>query len=283
MSKLQEQERVTERESKSMGEGAKFTPLPSHAFAPSSPSQSTIQTRNSKLEMREPTTDLAVAYAIALLAHYKFELRGYTSEELVNLWLGKYPANWVRMAVIEALYQGRYKAVSVEQFLTVWMRRGQPIYHFNREFERLISRKLPQNLTAPLDLTAVDLMEEYDFPPLIPSADDTTEDEASFEDRLGSSTATATEDSSSMVPSTYAELTEKSLQPKSQPPEVRSKVSSRSTYDVDWSRCDLKKSPIHQFTPPPDASDFFLKLKAVAHTQDATAGTVSKSLRNDGE
>jgi predicted lipoprotein with Yx(FWY)xxD motif len=97
--------------------------------------------------MREPTTDSAVAYAVALLSHYGFELRGYKAEELVNLWLRNYQANWVRLGVIEALYQGRYKAVSVEQILAVWARRGQPIYRFNHEFERLISRKLPQNLT----------------------------------------------------------------------------------------------------------------------------------------
>src|ERR671917_232976 len=108
----------------------------------------------------EPIKDSAVAYAVALLSHYGFELRGYKAQELVNLWLRSYPTKWIRLSVIEALYQGRYKAVSVEQILAVWARRGQPIYRFNHEFERLISRKLPQSLTARHNTARTDLSQE---------------------------------------------------------------------------------------------------------------------------
>ncbi|MUG97483.1 hypothetical protein F7734_36245 [Scytonema sp. UIC 10036] len=92
----------------------------------------------------ETSADLA----IALLIHYSFDLSGYSAIELVELWQRQYPGNWLHLAVIEALYQGRYKAISVQQILTCWQRRGQTIFHFNMEFERLICSKFPQSLTA---------------------------------------------------------------------------------------------------------------------------------------
>ncbi|HLO47262.1 MAG TPA: hypothetical protein VK211_02415 [Kamptonema sp.] len=78
------------------------------------------------------------AQAAALLVHYSFDISGDTVEELVGEWLTIYPAYWLRLAVVEALYQGRYKTVSVEHILAMWQRRGQPLYHFNHEFERLV-------------------------------------------------------------------------------------------------------------------------------------------------
>jgi hypothetical protein len=92
----------------------------------------------------ETTADLAVA----LLTHYSFDLSGYTASELVDHWKKIYPNHWLHLAVIEALYQGRYKAVSAQQILTLWQRRGHTTYHFNMEFERLICSKFPQSLTA---------------------------------------------------------------------------------------------------------------------------------------
>ncbi|MBY5285835.1 hypothetical protein ACOWPH_17180 [Anabaena sp. PCC 7938] len=82
-----------------------------------------------------------------LLVHYSFDLNGYSASELINRWRSDYPVNWLHMAVIEALYQGRYKAISVQQILNFWLRRGQVIYHFNMEFERLICSKFPEKLT----------------------------------------------------------------------------------------------------------------------------------------
>ncbi|MFB2835890.1 hypothetical protein [Floridanema evergladense] len=91
--------------------------------------------------------DAAAQVAAWLLGNYYFDLRGYQPCELVDSWLNYYPANWLRLAVIEALYQGRYKAVSVEQILIIWHRRNQALYHFNYEFETLICSKLPSELT----------------------------------------------------------------------------------------------------------------------------------------
>lgn len=99
-------------------------------------------------QMFAPAPETSADLAIALLVHYGFDLSGYSAVELVELWQKQYPGNWLHLAVIEALYQGRYKAVSVQQILTCWQRRGQAIFHFNMEFERLICSKFPQNLTA---------------------------------------------------------------------------------------------------------------------------------------
>jgi hypothetical protein len=94
-----------------------------------------------------PTHEL-LELATALLIHYSFDLSGHSATELVSRWQTQYPVNWLHLAVIEALYQGRYKAFSVQQILTFWQRRGQAIFHFNMEFERLICSKFPESLTS---------------------------------------------------------------------------------------------------------------------------------------
>ncbi len=84
-----------------------------------------------------------------LLTHYSFDLNGHNTNELINLWQLEYPIHWLHLAVVEALYQGRYKAISVQQILTLWRRRGETTYHFNMEFERMICSKFPERLTSP--------------------------------------------------------------------------------------------------------------------------------------
>ena len=87
-----------------------------------------------------PSSNRDLEQACLLLQEYSFELGGYVPEELMQLWqqaLEVDPA-WIRAAVLEALYQGRYKAFSVEQILSMWKRRRQPIRHFNPDFERLV-------------------------------------------------------------------------------------------------------------------------------------------------
>ncbi|MBU7586249.1 MAG: hypothetical protein KAF91_25855 [Nostoc sp. TH1S01] len=101
---------------------------------------------NSPMFTKTPET--AAELAAALLIHYSFDLSGYSATELVNRWQNQYPLDWLHLAVIEALYQGRYKAISVQQILAFWQRRQQAIYHFNMEFERLICSKFPEILTA---------------------------------------------------------------------------------------------------------------------------------------
>ncbi|MFM6277181.1 MAG: hypothetical protein ACKN9K_02535, partial [Dolichospermum sp.] len=78
-----------------------------------------------------------------------FDLNGYNTEHLIDKWQVEYPIHWLHLAVIEALYQGRYKAISVQQILTFWRRKGEATYHFNMEFERMICSKFPERLTCP--------------------------------------------------------------------------------------------------------------------------------------
>lgn len=85
-----------------------------------------------------------IAQAIMLLSHYGFDTKPHTTAERMGHWLDLYAADWIRAAIIEALYQGRYKAISVEHILTLWQKRGHPAPHFTGDFERIICRKLPE-------------------------------------------------------------------------------------------------------------------------------------------
>lgn len=75
--------------------------------------------------------------AAALLQTY-FQLAKQEAETFVLSWSQGYPSEWVYPAVIEALYQGRYKPISVEQLLRFWQRRGRSLPRFSSEFELLI-------------------------------------------------------------------------------------------------------------------------------------------------
>lgn len=83
-----------------------------------------------------------------LLTYYNFQDESQSQDQLLDHWLRSYPARWVRLALIEALYQGRYKSISVELLLQLWQRRGEPIYHFNGEFETLVCHNVPQTFTS---------------------------------------------------------------------------------------------------------------------------------------
>lgn len=87
------------------------------------------------------STSVEAQQAAALLNGYQFELGGHDARQWVSLWLESYRPTWIRDAVIEALYQGRYKSVSVRQILELWTRRGQPIRHVTHEFEAAVCRE----------------------------------------------------------------------------------------------------------------------------------------------
>ncbi len=88
--------------------------------------------------------------AFELLSYYSLEPEHYpqplTKSKVLDRWLRAYPEQWVRWALIESLYQGRYKTYSVEQILAMWYRRGQPTYHFNHEFESMICHNVPRRM-----------------------------------------------------------------------------------------------------------------------------------------
>ncbi|MEL6351841.1 MAG: hypothetical protein AAFR58_08755 [Cyanobacteria bacterium J06627_28] len=96
------------------------------------------------------STSLEAQQAADLLEGYHFELGNHDAPQWVSLWLEFYKPLWIRDAVIEALYQGRYKSVSVRQILELWQRRGKPIRHVTHEFETAVCREFGgAKLVAP--------------------------------------------------------------------------------------------------------------------------------------
>lgn len=93
--------------------------------------------------MTEISPEINLMQIATILNQYRFEMRGYKAQELIERWLPTYSLNWIRMAILEALYQGRYKVISVEEILKIWHRRGHPTFHFTGEFERLVCKNLP--------------------------------------------------------------------------------------------------------------------------------------------
>ena len=217
------------------------------------------------------TNDSAISYAIALLSHYGFELRGYTAQELVNLWLEQYQANWVRMGVIEALYQGRYKAVSVEQILAVWARRGKPMYRFTHEFERLISRKLPKSWTPSQDLNSTDLEQELSLSSLTASFPEISLEEELPEVNHEEEALSVFRETVPPSKTVLSDFTETQIQSTEECLEVPRAEDANLSQNAGWSHCEFSKLPIEKFIPPPDYSGFYLKLKAVVTQQDSTA------------
>jgi hypothetical protein len=98
--------------------------------------------------MNEVVQSPAASLTAALLTYYGSEgTRLAVRVNLLARWLKRYPESWVRLALIESLYQGRYKTISVEQLLELWQRRGRPTCHFNGEFETLVCHNIPRELT----------------------------------------------------------------------------------------------------------------------------------------
>lgn len=92
--------------------------------------------------------------AITLIKSFNLELAQYSPESQVLDWLQQYRALWIRDAIIEAVYQGRYKVISVEQILSIWKKRGQPVRHFTNGFEQVIATQLGTPLRLPTNMMA---------------------------------------------------------------------------------------------------------------------------------
>ncbi|WP_017299584.1 hypothetical protein [Nodosilinea nodulosa] len=96
--------------------------------------------------MTHPSNSSDIEAIYQLLTTYSFDAEDYQIEAVITGWLTEFGSVWVSHAITEALYQGRYKLISIDQILKLWQRRGQPIRHFNREFESII---LGQTLLYP--------------------------------------------------------------------------------------------------------------------------------------
>jgi hypothetical protein len=223
--------------------------------------------------MTEVIQNIEVDQAAALLTYYGFEMRGYTATELLSYWLQHYQAIWVRYAVVEALYQGRYKAVSVEQILNFWFRRGNPNFHFNYEFERLICRQLPRYSVVLPDEVLLALQAQS--PPLAPTPEEYSPSiflPLESEEAIASPIISESESESILVqiPATESETEVSQLTPE---------VAIFTEILVDLSPQNLSKQipndslsdvlhpQIHQFIPESDASEFYLKLKNIVNRE----------------
>ena len=96
---------------------------------------------------------------------YGLELDGHQIDTILATWLKQYDPTWILKAIVESLYRGRYKIVSVENILKDWHRLGNPRYHFTPEYEREILEKIPQpaplptlEVVPPTPLTDVDVV-----------------------------------------------------------------------------------------------------------------------------
>ncbi len=215
-------------------------------------------------------SDLNTSFAVTLLIQYSFDLGGYTASELINRWLKDYPATWVCQSVIEALYQGRYKAVSVEQILFFWQRRGQALHRYNYEFERLICSNFPQILTGQTRR----------------GAGGEGERGRGGEGEIGGSRGESKFNSPRVLPANN-QTSEKSAQGNSSQRSagsvsLASVEPTQSSVDDQRSRSlgSENHRPIRQFTPPADGSEFYTKLKAISQNSkdDPEQGTKREDL-----
>jgi hypothetical protein len=189
--------------------------------------------------MTELDRDLSLAQARSLIDSYAFDLGRNCATKLLERWLDLYPASWIRLATIEALYLGRYKAVSVEQILSVWLRMGSPNAHFTYEFERLICRKLPKHLSELSNFTANDIEATVTDSPMLKAK--------------------------APVRTPTVDVEPLNLEKAFKNPEPSDNLSLISalglSYKSNWSEFTEDNKTIHQFIPLPDVSSFFNKLK----------------------
>jgi hypothetical protein len=204
--------------------------------------------------MSELTQDLSLAQARSLMDSYAFDLGRENAENLLEYWLDMYHANWIRLATIEALYLGRYKAISVEQILNVWLRIGTPNPHFTYEFERLICRKLPKHLCDLSDLTATAFKSE----PVNLSQSASAMSAFNQQVDLDSPSVLTAVTSDNL---SFAQTFNKFNNSVNEQPKVPLIAQWGLSCQPIWSDFSAGSKIIHQFIPLPDVSSFFARLK----------------------
>ncbi|NJK62429.1 MAG: hypothetical protein HC921_06835 [Synechococcaceae cyanobacterium SM2_3_1] len=86
----------------------------------------------------------------AFLEYYSFDLEWGPVDSWLQEWAQVASPIWIRAALLEALYQGRYKATSVKHLLQRWSSRGQPRLSFDRDFVRKVWPAVYQPVTTLL-------------------------------------------------------------------------------------------------------------------------------------
>jgi hypothetical protein len=249
--------------------------------------------------------------AAILLTHYGFDLNGYAADSLVESWLVTYEVGWVRAAVLEALYQGRYKAISVEQILALWGRRGQPLRHFTHEFERIVCKELPcwgydPDATIGSDEPPLKLpLPQSGIAPLEPSWDqgelpqpqltshNGLEPQPDVTAPNGQKQPDVDPAMSAIAPPTPGSaqgLTSKdeknSEEPRGtavirpfEPPQDSTPALLQQAVNLSRRGAPAEADPIHEFVPTVQPSEFHAKLRAVAQADETSEGSPQGSRR----
>ena len=225
--------------------------------------------------MNELAKDVAIQVA-ALIDRYGFDLGGYPIGQLIDYWLQLYPAPWLRLATIEALYQGRYKVVSIDQILSLWGRRNRPVYHFNREFEQIIFQRHTSGSAKQTRSSSATSETGQSIASASPALKPRNGVPVTV---MNSSVAADPEDTSPAQPtfSDIPSLTFRSMSEMGNPTieTFQPPKASESLEEAQQWKQGTGRVPIHQFIPDPKPSEFYLKLKAVAHNTAESATTVS--------
>lgn len=222
-------------------------------------------------------------HARLLLQEYSFDLQGFKAGELVAIWQERLDAEptWIRAAVLEALYLGRYKAFSVEQILRSWKRRGHPVRHFNSEFERvvfgpidptaskyaLMTTQSPSELMLPQSETwsAESSTGEGEAIALPPTAASVSPENSVEQPTTSTEPAVEATTPQPTTESQQLELPTTAIAPTSPPPpadlpsEPAAEMAPQSAASM-----FSQPAPIQKFTPQPSPSEFYERLQAVA-------------------
>lgn len=219
--------------------------------------------------MKESIKDPVVACAAALLTHYSFDLGGSTAERLMIQWQKEYPGNWLRLAVIEALYQGRYKAVSVGQILAMWKRRGEALYHFNYEFERLICRNFPLEIFTEIEVNTT--VEKVGEEKVLATAVIVKEMVSEVKSEVIWPSQATVENSNAIPPWQPVGKQQKKERLENESREIKTNVIEEVVMPV-TANVEEKEQvimrPIEGFIPNVELSEFYNKLKAVSQPDE---------------
>ncbi|GCL58524.1 hypothetical protein [Microcystis aeruginosa] len=225
--------------------------------------------------MAEINPEINLMQIATILNQYRFEMRGYKAQELIERWLPIYSLNWIRMAILEALYQGRYKVISVEEILKIWHRRGHPTFHFTGEFERLVCKNLPDSQLNGKKTAVIPKREQIKIPSRTlerpcpepqPVKTDNNGTVTMIKDSLLNSETSLFDDprkGMSNVEELFSQLTTET--PKF--PELESLPTSPNGHGTRENFQANFKPVIDEFIPLLDPSELYPKLKAVARSQ----------------
>jgi hypothetical protein len=204
-----------------------------------------------------------------LLTYYNLERERYprplTKSQVLSHWLRSYPESWVRLALIESLYQGRYKTFSVEQLLALWGRRGQPTYHFGYDFESLVCHNIPRQVKELPSAQQKPSQEKQLPPPTVNAPAGQTVEKSSKPETPTISLPVPTS-TASLPAETYPEDIFEDQIDLSNPPHSTSVLESVLSHPQ-LLPMRLGVEPIHQFMPEAEPIEFCEKLEAIARTQ----------------